>query len=646
MSLVLGLDIGTKSLTGAIFARSGKKCRLVDFFVEEIPVIGSDAPAGGEYVAPLSLEELLGKTLREKNLTALEVVAGVDGKDCIIREIYVPFTRDDQIRKTVHFEAEGHFTAFDLDDAVLEYIKVGEVEGKSRLVLVALRNGVVEKRLGLLKGASIDPVALDLDAAALFNAFAQTPTFDPARSTLLVDMGATSTKILLIEKGELKKIRAVRLETYAVLAEKLIAEPAAVGGGPEVAIQTVGEGAPPPGFGDFSIEARFKEIENALRRLDPIGLEDGGPDGPDGGAPIAILSDEEFDLVRSGNGGDLGAEGPALAAADSVGEPPFRGRFPQARAENGFVYRDYLERLGIEIHRSLATAELSAPIELICLTGGMSGREEARRFFTEEFDVETIRLDFGASGDSFESDLEPEKLAQVGQVGAVAVGLAMKQLQRDRVGLDFRKGRFRYEHRFERLKFPLLIAASLFFLFFLQATFWTSRTWKEENQRLASYELYSRESVKEFFGKPLADKILVPGRHPLMAAREQEKAWKGKGTGEVSRFLDATTVLRNFGQMISESRVRFELRTLDLRLRLKQGPARQGQRPALVADRSTGVLWTDDSGAREALLMQFRKPSSEFFDINASASRSGDGWNLSFDLTVKERKLREIQQQE
>jgi Tfp pilus assembly PilM family ATPase len=115
----------------------------------------------------------------------------------------VPFTKDEQIRKVVGYTAEEYFPAFSMDEVVLEYLKVGELGGKSLLLVAALRNSVIESRLALLKRAELDPVALDLDAAALFNAFAITPPYAETRATLLIDMGATSRERLRVPVASL-----------------------------------------------------------------------------------------------------------------------------------------------------------------------------------------------------------------------------------------------------------------------------------------------------------------------------------------------------------------------------------------------------------------------------------------------------------
>jgi Tfp pilus assembly PilM family ATPase len=127
MQQIVGLDIGTRTITGAVFSGSAKKYRLVDFFVEEVQAMG-DAPQGpsGEFVPLLSLDEILQKLATEKGLKDATVVVNVDTKDCIIREFSVPFTKDEQIRKMIAFEAEEHFHTLDVENVVLEYLKVGE----------------------------------------------------------------------------------------------------------------------------------------------------------------------------------------------------------------------------------------------------------------------------------------------------------------------------------------------------------------------------------------------------------------------------------------------------------------------------------------------------------------------------------------
>ncbi|HVR73431.1 MAG TPA: pilus assembly protein PilM, partial [Planctomycetota bacterium] len=578
MALVVGLDIGTHSLTGAVFSGTAKKFRLIDFFKETIPTLdGSAAGNGipvGEYVPPPSLEDLIQRVLVEHNLKSADMVVALDAKDCIIREIPVSFTREDQIEKVIAFEAENFLPTLNIDDVILEYLKVGESNGKSQVILFGVRQDLIATRLETLKRAGVDPIALDLDAVALFNAFAVTPLYNPARSTLLVDMGGTSTKIVLVEAGQLKKVRSFRIGSRLLSPDRLIAQPVAVGAGAREAPEG-GETI----FGDYSIEARFQEIENALRRIDPGSgpapvsrVEDIGTD-----TPIAILSDEDYERFQDLAEGSIPGVGavkgrPAeqpkrlLETAEGIPVAEMEPGLPEepalpggagAGSGNGargatFDYRAYLERIGVEVQRTLATSRIS--VELICLTGGMSGHDEARRYFSEEFDVETIQFDFG---DSFATDLDGSDMAEVSQYGAVAVGLAVKELGHDLAALDFRKGRFRYEHRFTRLRFPLLVASALAFAFFLQTAFWSYHEHGRLVSRADGFEQRLAEVYRTFFEKPPTE-----GRSPLVEAQEQQRSWQGKGAGDVGKSLPYVELIRNFGEVLNSANLEFVIKSM------------------------------------------------------------------------------------
>jgi len=635
MALIVGLDIGTRSLTGAVFSGTSKGFRLVDFFRENIPGLDADAAnLAEEYEPPPSLEEIINKALTERNLQGADVVAALDAKDCIIREIPVSFTRDDQIARVIPFEAETYLPTIDIEDIVLEHVKIGESGGKSQVILFGARNDVIESRLATMTQAEIDPVALDLDAAALFNAFALTPLYDSSKSTLLIDMGATSTKIVLVEDGHLKKIRSFRSAAALLTPDRMLAQPVGA---------DAGTGAAEAGdvFGDYSIEARFQEIENALRRLEPISGQD-SPAGVelDPSMPIAILSDEDFERVHALGASTDAAEASASETSESG---PDEGAPAEARAEagsenGGLKYRDYLERIGIEVQRTLATSRSS--VELMCLTGGMSEREEARRYFSEELDVETIQFDFG---DSFPSDVQEGRMEEVSQYGVTAVGLAVKELGRDLTGLNFRKGRFRFEHRFSRLKFPLLVDASLLFIFFLQSAFWSYHEQQRLTTRAVRFETDMAKIYEIFF-----DKELTPGRSPLVAATKQESLWTGRGIGNVQKVLPYAKVVRNFGQILKGSRRTYDIRQMNFDFRVRSVPSRGGKPPTLRAEKPSRVtLMSPDKDTWRVLSKKFEKDAtSPYFSAKATPTppKGGVGdYKVDLTLEAKASALKKLQ---
>ena len=427
MAVILGLDIGSSTITGAVFSGSQKKFRLIDFFNEEIPPVHTgEYSEDDEYIAPMAADELLAKIMSERNLKDIDVVTEVDAKDCIMREISVPFTKDEQIRKTVFFEAENYFTGFDLENTVLDHIKTGESEGSSSLIVSALNHDTIEAHLELLKTASLDPVRVDLDTCALFNAYKSSAAYDQETTTLVVDMGATSTKIILVEDGELRKMRGCRLETGVAAAARMLL----------VAKEAQADEAPVE-TEESAVDGRLKELEDSLDIFEDQATSPSG-------------SVDELDLDGDA---ELPPDGASDAEEDSSESPAadYQGMFPGQAEPEEFNYEEYLARISLEIQRSLAGVSLGSSVERVVITGGMSSREEAVTFFAEEFETETIRLRFD---DCFEMDPKVAGDPSFHLNGAVAIGLGMRLLREDSIGVDYRKDAFRYEHKFERVKIP------------------------------------------------------------------------------------------------------------------------------------------------------------------------------------------------
>ena len=615
MSLILGLDIGSTTITGAVFSGNQKKFRMVDFFIEEIPPVHIGNYSGDEeYVSPMSAAEVLARILKERNLKDIDVVTSVDAKDCIMREISVPFTRDEQIRKTVFFEAENYFTGFDLENTVLDHIKTGEDDDSSSLIVSALSYDNIESHLDFFKDVSIDPVSVDLDTCALFNAYKVSSVYDPDKTALVVDMGTTSTKIVLVEGGKLRKMRSCRLETGVsaaarmLLASREVAEAEGEEGEDSAAAAT---GVP--------VDDRLKEIERSLD----------------------IFEDEE--TSPSGSMEDIGIDEPPPeeddAGAEAEGED-YKGMFPgQAQAQEEFNYDDYLARISLEIQRCLAGISLGSSVELICVTGGMSDREEALGFFADEFETETVQLTFD---NSFDMESKVSDLELLGRYGAVAVGLGIKLLREDSIGVDYRKGAYRYEHKFERLKMPLIAVSLLVFLFFLQATFWSFQEWQEESLRTKAFAKRNKEIYESFFDEKLR------GSNPVAMMRKKKKIWEGRGAGDVPRFVDFADALRSFSEVMKDSEVYFIIKSMDFKFRIKSravrsGSSRGGSTLDSVQASKIEIEAKTSSNAQVKLPNEFRKSPASIFTCTASlsGSRSGDRASIPLELMVKQDKLKE-----
>ncbi|MEE3297065.1 MAG: pilus assembly protein PilM [Planctomycetota bacterium] len=616
MATILGLDIGSSTITGAVFSGNQKKFRLIDFFIEEIPPVHTgEYSEDDEYIPPMAADELLAKIMSERNLKDADVVTEVDAKDCIMREISVPFTKDEQIRKTVFFEAENYFTGFDLENTVLDHIKTGESEGSSSLIVSALNHDTIKAHLELLKTASLDPVAVDLDTCALFNAYKSSASYDQEKTTLVVDMGATSTKIVLVEDGKLRKMRSCRLETGVAAAARklLVAKEAEAAAADEVPVETE----------ESAVDDRLKELEDALDIFEDQAT-----------SPTGSMDDLDLD-----SSAELPLDGSSDAEEESD-EPPaadYQGMFPGQVEQKEFNYEEYLARISLEIQRSLAGVSLGSSVERIVITGGMSSREEALAFFTDEFETETVRLRFD---DCFEMDPKVAEDPSFHLNGAAAVGLGMRVLREDSIGVDYRKDDFRYEHKFERVKIPLMVAALLVFLFFLQATFWSFHEWKEETKRRQAFAKRNKDIYESFFDEKLRG-------NAFSALKKKKQAWEGRGAGDVPRFVDFADAMRSFSEVMNDSDVYFTIKSMDFKFRIKSRSVKSSGRGTSTLDSvqpsKVEIEAETASNAQVKLPNQFRTSEASIFTCTASlsGSRAEGKANIPLELQVKQDKLKE-----
>ena len=198
----MGLDIGTRSLVVAVLSDGGRP-RLLDLIEREL--LPTDDP--GERRAEIT--RAINEVFEEEGLPRDRVVVAVPAQQTVFRELAVPFTDKAKVRSTIPSVAEGQLP-FPIEDVILDHQTVGESEEETKVLAAAVRKSVLRDFFEILSSCEIDPVAVDLDVAALCNAAALAEALSPDGVTLVVDLGASATKVALLEGGRLRAIRAFR----------------------------------------------------------------------------------------------------------------------------------------------------------------------------------------------------------------------------------------------------------------------------------------------------------------------------------------------------------------------------------------------------------------------------------------------------
>lgn len=199
----VGIELGTSSIKVALVDEARGKYALKGF---EVVKIDPKAEGGNDIVS--ALEECLKKLKAPRT----GVVASIRAADCMIRELTLPITELDKIRKTIKYQAESYFTSQSIDDLIIEFSRFAELDGKSKLLVAGIKKAQVERRLALLGECGIDPVALDLDVAATFNALSHVGAFEDKKAAIIVDIEADTLEIGVVDEGRLRLARAVRMQ--------------------------------------------------------------------------------------------------------------------------------------------------------------------------------------------------------------------------------------------------------------------------------------------------------------------------------------------------------------------------------------------------------------------------------------------------
>ncbi len=135
----------------------------------------------------------------------------------MFREFDLPFTAREQINKVVRFECESHFPG-DIDESVVQHVVLRQSRDKSHLLALAVRKDELLDRLDILDESGLDPLLVELDDLAFYQALISTGLAeDSGERAVVVNAQDGTTTLLFLQAGRLYALRSVRLGTQGLL---------------------------------------------------------------------------------------------------------------------------------------------------------------------------------------------------------------------------------------------------------------------------------------------------------------------------------------------------------------------------------------------------------------------------------------------
>jgi Tfp pilus assembly PilM family ATPase len=336
-----------------------------------------------------------------------EPVLGHPCREAVLRGLELPFTGSDQIRKVVKAEVEGEIQGYVVDDMVVDFLILGAgAEGGSRLLVAAVPKAPIKAQLEALAAHGVDPEDVDLDTLALWRsahwagAFDDTEGASPGAVTAVLELGARTVKVVLVEGEKIVDMRVIRLGDGAAaeaIATRLGLDPARAYTAMHECLRT------------------GQDVELEIEELPP--------------APVGEASD---------------APPPVAVVRRVVVEAAFVVAEQQA----------FVQRLARELVRYLTSVPKATAVRALWVTGSGLRVPGVDEMLGEVFGITPRELDLFAN---LQHDLSPEEVDQHRGTLAVALGLALGKLGGP-AGFSLRQEDLVVQRGFERVKFPLAIA--------------------------------------------------------------------------------------------------------------------------------------------------------------------------------------------
>jgi len=213
---MFAIDFGARSIKVLKVHKVSDGYELDNYGVTLSP---EGAIANGEIFNPIVVADVLIKLLKDTGIRDRKAIIAITGQKIIIREIVLPIMEDKELMAGVMWEAPK-YVPYDLDESVIDAKKVDEFVEKDgnkmmRVLLVAAPRTIIQPYMEVLKKARITPKIVDVVSSANIRAFEnhlfvkKEEEQEGAIIDIIISIGASSTIISLVEKGNLKFTRNI-----------------------------------------------------------------------------------------------------------------------------------------------------------------------------------------------------------------------------------------------------------------------------------------------------------------------------------------------------------------------------------------------------------------------------------------------------
>lgn len=209
---VIGLDIGASSVKIV-------QLQQVKKGVTELKAFGAlplapEVIVDGAIMDAEVVVDTITQAKKQFNAKGKYAAISVSGHSVIVKKIIVADTSREELESGIDTEAQ-QYIPFDIEDVNVDFqiLEADETveEGEMGILLVAVKKEKVDEHIELIREASLDPIVVDVDAFAVENAFELNYEIDPDLIIGLVDIGAGTMNINILQDGVSSFVRDISI---------------------------------------------------------------------------------------------------------------------------------------------------------------------------------------------------------------------------------------------------------------------------------------------------------------------------------------------------------------------------------------------------------------------------------------------------
>jgi type IV pilus assembly protein PilM len=194
---IISLDIGSSELKLGEFVFTKGGLETVNLCVEPL----STENVSSEADVSFNIVEAIQRALKKKAITKAPVLMSLSGQSAFLRLVKLPPVKRNRLRQTILFEAQQN-VPFPIDEVIWDYQLMGSSELELNVMLVVIKKEIVENMSECVVAAGLDDIEIiDVAPMAISNAVRYNYG-DVENCILVVDIGARSTNLVFLEKGQ------------------------------------------------------------------------------------------------------------------------------------------------------------------------------------------------------------------------------------------------------------------------------------------------------------------------------------------------------------------------------------------------------------------------------------------------------------